>query len=181
MDRDHSGKLRPSEVCCALRNSGINLAEADIKTVGEGLAHEKDPGALVDYQTIIKSLYKHSSASTPKPNWLAAQQRRLKTEVAVALNQQPQATAAAQELEPFSGGDASQKKGGKKVQGLAKPLETHGDAYWFAINAGGEGARPPSDVKGGRRSDPHSAIPIETYWFADEGTTDQSHKVKNNT
>jgi hypothetical protein len=103
----------------------------------------------------------------PAPGWLAARQRRVKTEVAMAMGQQPRATAAdaAAVLTPQEALETAHPRSGKRIEGLARAGEGGGcggkAGGWFADPGAGGGstgeAPPPPDPE------------RLAYWFGESG------------
>ncbi len=170
IDKHNSGLLKPKEFETAIQKSGLDISKAKVQEVSKALEAASGSG-MVAYQDVLTRIYDNieatssssSSASaaapssaasstsggTTQPQWYLSRQRRIKTEVAVCMGQQPEATAAsAANVEtPQEKASRHTRATGKKIQGLARPGE-----HESAGSGTGNG-----DVNSGKGN----------YWFAD--------------
>lgn len=128
---------------------------------------------MVPFHDVLARLYDHagnspgSAEAPPPPQWYLSRQRRVKTDVAMSLGQQPQATAsaAAAVSTPQEREDRARPAAGKKIAGLERPAREDGapqGSYWFADSRGG----PESGaIRAGEGEKGDGGL-----WFASAGT-----------
>lgn len=168
------------------------------KTLVRGLA-AADSSGLIEYRQVLGQLYEraeyalHDAPPAPatgptpavvQPGWHASCQRRLKTDVAAVLGQQPKATAAsaATVQTPQERVEASQPATGKKIQGLKKAGNEEGKsaAYWFADQSGTHGKDDAGGTCSGKErmehAGPEGAGEGGGLWFGASGGDGRSLK-----
>jgi hypothetical protein len=174
IDKQNSGLLKPKEFEIALQKSGLDISKAKLQEVSKALGAASSSG-MVAYQDVLTHIYDNIEAvsssssaartttdgacspaasgnsATTTPQWYVSRQRRVKTEVAVCMGQQPEATAAsAANVEtPQEKASRQQRATGKKIQGLSRPGES-------GSKTGTSSAADGKSIKA-----------KESYWFAD--------------
>jgi hypothetical protein len=160
IDKHNSGLINPKEFETAIQKSGLDISKAKVQEVSKALGAASSSG-MIAYQDVLTHLYDNLEASSPssvaaapaadqsntstaQPQWYISRQRRIKTEVAFCMGQQPEATSAsaANVQTPQENASRQTRATGKKIQGLARPGEHEhafggssgngGDNYWFA-------------------------------------------------
>lgn len=191
-DRDHSGLLRPHELEDAVRRSGLAIPGNQVRSLIKSLG-ASDVSSLIEYRQVLSQLYEHAvheapekAAALPKPDWHVSRQRRLKTDVAQTLGQQPKATEnACAEVETIQERlEASRPIYGKKIDGFPRPAgdgEAKGGIYWFAdTHLETSGPPPPQNAAiddslgGGSVEDQKEGQ--KALWFATAGADNRSLK-----
>ena len=221
IDKHNSGLLKPKEFETALQHSGIDIPRAKVVEVCKALGAASSSG-MIAYQDVLTHLYDnmdHSTSSassaamngtgsspadgtssnvtgttgTTPPQWYLSRQRRIKTEVAVCMGQQPEATAASAALveTPQEKANREQRATGKKIQGLSRPGEngkkksaTSGtteeinsgkDNYWFADYQKAADT-PPETTKPYHGGGGDGAGGKSELWFSKAGDDEKAMK-----
>lgn len=148
IDKHNSGLLKPKEFETALEKSGLEISKTEVQAVSKALEAASSSG-MVAYQDVLTRIYDNIQASsgsstatasaptaslpadspaasgnsTPQPQWYVSRQRRIKSEVALCMGQQPEATAvsAANVETPQEKARRQNRTTGKKIQGLSRP------------------------------------------------------------
>ncbi|KAL4518492.1 hypothetical protein Ndes2526B_g01101 [Nannochloris sp. 'desiccata'] len=209
IDKHNSGFLEPKEFETAVQKSGLEISKTLVQEVSKALEAASSSG-MVAYQDVLTRMYDNIEASsscsssaltaspaasgncTTQPQWYISRQRRIKTEVALCMGQQPEATAASAAYveTPQEKARRQTRATGKKIQGLSRPgeYENTGSAsasngemnntntsYWFADY------QKASDTTAGNAKDYHGgggngAGGLSELWFSKAGEDDKALK-----
>ena len=143
-------------------------------------AADSSGSGMVPYHDVLAKFYDksahHGADAAVPPQWYTSRQRRVKTDVAMSMGQQPAATAAAAAhvTTPQERTEQLRSGGGKRIEGLSnrtKNDEDRGESYWFAEFHGNENEGSAAGQQGGGGDGK-----TDSFWFSKAGADAESSK-----